>query len=180
MTWFDFFIVSVLGLSVLFAWMRGFTREVGTLLAIGAGVLALHLFGAQVGGLFGDGLIGPIVSRAVLFLVGFILGSIVVEIGISAVLGRDPGQRDRLAGIVFGLVRGWLLLGLIFILGTYYFDENDMPPPMENARLKGVATSAASVLERFGLEKEAIGDLPAREDETAPALPTPGANAAGE
>ena len=73
----------------------------------------------------------------------------------SKYLGAKPGFKDKIAGAAFGLVRGWFIVGLAYLAMTYYFDENDMPPSVDNALLKGVITSSASLLERLGLEKEA-------------------------
>lgn len=154
MTFGDGFILSVIALSVLFAWLRGISRELATLLAIGVGVLAIFLFGDTFSGLFGTGAMKAIAALALLFLIAFAAASIGFEVLASTFLGREPGTIDKIAGAVFGILRGWLIVGLAYLALTYYFPENDMPEPIENAKLAGIAKSAASVLESIGLERE--------------------------
>ena len=157
MTSFDFFILAMIGLSVLFAWIRGLSREVITLLAIGIGLLAIKFFGAGFSSLFGSGTVGPLIGLGVLFLLAFVVGSVALEILTARFMGGKPGFRDKIAGAAFGLLRGWLIVGLAYLALTYYFDEDDMPPAIENAALKGLTTSGASLLEQLGLEKETSG-----------------------
>lgn len=157
MTQFDFFILAIMGLSVLFAWIRGLSREVSTLVAIGIGIGALALFGDSAAGMAGDSTLGPIIAYGLVFLVGFGLGSILLEMLTSKFFGQKPSMTDKLAGAVFGLVRGWLIVGLAFLALTYYFDEDDMPEPIDNASLKALVTSGASILEGLGLQSETSG-----------------------
>lgn len=158
MTYADGFIISMIGLSVMFAWLRGFGREVATLLAIGAGALAVHFLGGSVSGLLGDGAIKSMIMLAILFIVAFAAASIAAEVALSSLFSPKPGMGDKIAGGVFGLFRGWLIVGLAYLASTYYFPEDGLPAPMENAILKPVATSAAKVLESLGLEREYGGE----------------------
>jgi membrane protein required for colicin V production len=156
-TTFDLFILSVIALSGLFAWVRGFSRELVTLVAIGGGLLGVYLFGAPFSRLFGEGIVGPLVGLAVLFLIGFLLFSVALELLTARFLGRTPKRWDKIAGAVFGVIRGWFLMGLVYLALTYYFDEGNMPEAIDNALLKGVVTTAAGLLEGLGLEREAQG-----------------------
>ncbi|MGV6819887.1 MAG: CvpA family protein [Parvularcula sp.] len=158
MTFADGFIISMIALSVLFSWIRGLSRELLTLLAIGAGAGAVFFFGTGVADMFGGGATTAILAMVLLFVLVFVIASVAFEFLLSNLLGRDPLLPDKLAGAVFGLLRGWLIVGLAYLATTYYAPEGKMPPAIENARLKGVAKSAASVLESFGLEKEYAGD----------------------
>lgn len=154
MTYADGFILSMIGLSVMIAWLRGLGREVGTLVAIGAGALAVHFFGGSVAGLLGDGPIKAMAMLGILFFVTFTIVAIGVETAASSFIGPKPGMIDKLSGAAFGLLRGWLIVGLAYLASTYYFPEDDLPAPMENAVLKPIAMSAAKVLESFGLQRE--------------------------
>lgn len=158
MTYADGFIISILALSVLFAWLRGLSRELITLVAIAAGAAAIYLLGTAVGGVLGEGAIKAAFMLGLLFLVTFTLVTVILEIVVSTFLGKTPRLQDKIAGAVFGLIRGWLILGLAYVTATYYFPEDDMPPAIENATLKSVAISAAGVLESLGLEREYAGD----------------------
>ncbi|MEM9988077.1 MAG: CvpA family protein [Pseudomonadota bacterium] len=153
MTSFDFFILSIIGLSVMFAWIRGLSREIVTLIAIGIGILAVSLFSGAVSGIFGANMIGPLIAVSLLFLITFIIASIALEIAVTKVWGRKPHRYDMIGGAVLGLVRGWLIVGLVFI---FAYDEPTgaaTNSPMHRAALKGVASSAAGFLEQLGVDK---------------------------
>lgn len=158
MTYADGFILSMIGLSVLFAWLRGFSREVITLIAIGIGAAAVHFFGESVSGILGDGAIQTMLSLVILFGIALIVSWVGLEIVCASFLGKSPSKADKIAGAIFGLLRGWLIVGLAYLAMTYYSPEDNMPPAIENAWLKGVATSGAAFLEALGLEKENMGD----------------------
>ncbi len=155
MTSFDLFIVSLIGVSAMFAWLRGFSREIVTLLAIGVGALAVLFFGTAFSTLFGTGVLGPLIGLTLLFLIGFVLASVILEMVVSKFFGGSPHLYDKIGGAVFGVVRGWFLVGLSYLALTYYFEEANLPPAIEGALLKPVTTSAAGLLEKLGLEREA-------------------------
>lgn len=158
MTSFDLFIISILALSVAIAWIRGLSRELVTLVAIAIGALAIFLLGGPFSSMFGSGTFGPIIGVTVLFLIAFAIASVVLEIFVSHTWGKEPRRVDQISGAVFGLIRGWFLVGLAYLALTYYFEEGEMPEPIENAALKGIVTSASGILEHMGLEKETSGD----------------------
>ena len=153
MTVFDIFILSILGLSVMFAWIRGLSREIVTLIAIGVGILAVSLLSGSVSGIFGTGIFGPLIAVSLLFLLTFILVSVVLEVAVSKIWGRTPNRGDMIGGAVLGLVRGWLIVGLVFIFLNDETAGGDMDPVIANSALKGVAASAASLLEQMGIDK---------------------------
>lgn len=165
MTLFDLFIIVIVALSALFAWVRGLTREVVTLIAIGAGILADLWFGGSFSALFGSGTIGPIIGYAVLFILVFLGVSITLELLLGRFLGRDPRLWDRLSGLVFGVVRGWLLLGLVYLALNIYFDQENPPEWIANSALKGPIVAAADLFEDLGLTSVATEDS-ATEDES--------------
>lgn len=162
MSLFDLFIIFVLAVSGIFAWVRGLSREVVTLLAIGLGVLADMWFGAPFSSLFGDGTVGPIIGYTVLFLLVFVIASIGLELLLGRFIGKEPHRADRIAGAVYGLIRGWLLLGLVYLALNIYFDETNPPDWLANSALKGPIASAAALFEQWGLE-------PLTEETEAPA-----------
>lgn len=162
---FDLFVLSIIGLSAMFAWIRGLSREVVTLLAIGAGVGAIALFGPTVSALFGSGIIGPLLGLAAVFLIGFVFASLALEAAVTRVLGAKPVRADKIAGAVFGAVRGWFLLGLVYLALTYYFDETRLPPSIDRAVLRAPVAAAADMLGKLGLEREPDSDPTTTEEQ---------------
>ncbi|WP_370338126.1 CvpA family protein [Parvularcula marina] len=152
MTLFDLFILAILGLSGVFAWIRGFTRELVTLVAIGFGVMACMFFGQSFSTLFGEGTFSQIAGYATLFLIVFIIAHIVLEIVLGRYLGKEPVRLDRIGGVIYGIIRGWLLLGLVYLALNIYFDEDNPPAWLENSLLKGPVVIAAEFFEGMGLQ----------------------------
>lgn len=151
-TLFDLFILSIIALSGVFAWVRGLLRELVTLVAIGIGALACILFGPSFSALFGEGTFSQIIGYAVLFLIVFVIGSIGLELLLGRFLGKEPARWDKIAGAIFGVIRGWLLLGLVYLALNIYFDEDNPPDWLKNSLLKGPVAAAASFFEGLGLE----------------------------
>lgn len=152
MTLFDLFILSIVALSGVFAWVRGMTRELVTLAAIGFGVGACFLFGQGFSGLFGEGTFSQIIGYAVLFLIVFVVASVSLELLLGRYIGKEPKRWDRISGAVYGVIRGWLLLGLVYLALNIYFGETKRPEWLTNSLLKGPVAAAAGFFESLGLE----------------------------
>jgi uncharacterized membrane protein required for colicin V production len=153
MTWFDLLVISLIGLSILFAAHRGLSREVITLLALAiGGVAALWLTGPVTGMLGNPSLLYTMAIAFALFA-GFFFASLISKnLLIGKMWGKKPNKYDRIAGGVFGFLRGWLLVGLGFLALEYYFDADRQPKGFSEAALYGFAETAAHILEDLGLE----------------------------
>jgi membrane protein required for colicin V production len=118
--WLDLCIIGVMGLSGLVGLVRGLVREVFSLAAWGVAIwVSLH-YGATVA-VYLESLI-PLPSAraaaafALLFLVtlmlaglaGFLLSRLIESTGLTGV--------DRLAGLLFGLARGMLIIAVLVFL----------------------------------------------------------------
>lgn len=152
MTLFDIFILSIVGLSAVFAWVRGISRETITLVAIALGVVADMMFGETISGLLGDGTFSLVGGYVLLFLVVFLVAHIALELALGRFVGPDPKLWDRIAGAGYGVVRGWLLLGLVYLALNIYFDEENLPDWLENSALKGPIAVAGGLFEQLGLK----------------------------
>jgi membrane protein required for colicin V production len=161
LTLFDLFILAVMALSVLFGALRGLLREAITLVALGAGLVMVSLFGTPLAQALGAGLGAIAALLLVLFAAGFIAAHIILEIAARKLTGPSPRDPDRIAGGLFGFLRGWLLCGLAYLMLTYYYDAARLPEPVSGAALKGFAAGAAALLDRLGVE----GEDESREDQ---------------
>lgn len=154
LTIFDLIILAVIAVSAGLGFVRGLSREAITLFSLGAAVF-LSIWGApKVAPLIGGTFASAIAAYAALFALGFIIITVTLELVAGRFLGRDPVGPDRIAGAVFGVLRGWLLMGLVYLASTYYFDEDNPPRAIDGALLKGVVSAAASLLESFGIERD--------------------------
>jgi membrane protein required for colicin V production len=117
----DVFIVVVLLVSILIGAMRGIVREVVALVFWIAAIWSAWAFGSLLEPYLGGLLSGPHVrvwvARLIIFaivlsigaLVGFIIGLLSQNSGLGLV--------DRLLGMMFGIARGMVLLGVLAIGG---------------------------------------------------------------
>jgi membrane protein required for colicin V production len=150
MTWVDAVAISIIILSALFSLVRGFVREMlGVAAWLGAAFAALRGYQyvqPYVASLVTlKSLIIPI-SIGIVFIVTLIILSI-----ISAWVGglvRDSAlsSLDRSLGLVFGAIRGAVILSLGYIGLSMFVAQTQWPAPVVNARLLPYAYDGASFL----------------------------------
>ena len=121
LNWADGVIVLILSSSVLVGLLRGFVREATSVAFWVVGLWAAWHFEPMVephlGGLLADPHVAPLVGRlailtavlAVGWLVGLLLDHFLSSAGLRPV--------DRMIGLVFGVVRGTVLVALLVIGG---------------------------------------------------------------
>jgi membrane protein required for colicin V production len=113
-------VAMMVSLSALISWVRGFIREILSLLAwIGAFVVAFT-FSHRLGEVFGSYIKTPsirtIVASILLFVITFILISS-INFGLSFIVNRiGLTSIDRICGAFLGIGRGLLLVALILLL----------------------------------------------------------------
>ena len=154
MTLFDLFVLGVTGLSILFGWSRGLMREVVTLVALFGGIVVVAVAGRPLGAVVGGDL--PRISLLIflLFTLGFVAVHYALEQIARRLIGPDPVRVDRWLGGVLGLLRGWFLCGLVWFTVEIYHEPAPMPDRFEDAALAGFASTAAEILEAFGVGGE--------------------------
>jgi membrane protein required for colicin V production len=120
MNWFDYAIVSVLGLSVLIGLWRGFIGEV---LALACWVLAFWvawMFGPPLAEQFSASISVPSVrvmlAYGLCFVAVLIAGALLGFVMRKLVSGSGLSGTDRLLGMVFGMVRGFALVVVVVLL----------------------------------------------------------------
>jgi len=145
MTWFDYAVLAIVGLSVLLAVLRGVVREIAALAGWAAALILSGMFAQELAQWL------PIALSAVLkvviaYLVIF-LGVLLVS-GLSGLLlarlfrAAGLGFADRAVGALFGLVRGALIVfvgamlaGLTSLPKELFWREAVLSGPIETAVL---------------------------------------------
>jgi membrane protein required for colicin V production len=115
----DYCILAALGLSVLMGLWRGFIAEVLALVGWAIAFWVAWRFGAQVAGKLtavDEPSIRLLLGYALSFLVVLLIAGIVSFVMRKLVAGSGLSGSDRLLGMVFGLVRGLVLVTVTVLL----------------------------------------------------------------
>ncbi len=120
MTWIDYAVLAIIGVSVLLSFIHGFVRELLSLASWVSAFLVAQYFASQVAAL----LPAAVPNESLRLLAGFLavflivlLAATLLAIAISSLIKRAGlGAADRLLGAVFGLVRGVAVVMVIVLL----------------------------------------------------------------
>lgn len=146
MTWFDYALIAVVGLSALIGIWRGLVREVFALAGWIAAIAVALLFAGEAARLIPPDFATPLVRTVIAFTVLFIIILVVVSIAgllfTKAVRAVGLGFADRTLGGVFGFARGALILlvialaaGLTAVPKEPFWREAKLAPPLETAAI---------------------------------------------
>jgi membrane protein required for colicin V production len=136
----DVFLIAVMLISGLLAMVRGFMREVMSIVAWGAAAVAavyffprLLPFATQYFASWNEWVVKGIVLGGV-FLVTLILVSIVTVRISDKILDSRIGALDRTLGFLFGLARGLIIVVVAFIFFDWLVPHKSQPAAITNAR----------------------------------------------
>jgi membrane protein required for colicin V production len=145
MTWFDYGVFAIVGLSVLLAALRGVVREIAALAGWAAALILSGLFAQQLAQWL-PGALSPM-ARAVIAYLAIFLGTLLLS-GLAGMLlaklfrVAGLGFTDRAVGALFGLVRGALIVfvavmlaGLTGLPREPFWREAALSGPIETAVL---------------------------------------------
>jgi membrane protein required for colicin V production len=148
----DYLILGVLGLSMVLGMIRGFVREAVALLAWLCGLWLAWRYAPELEPLLGGAIGKPPVSTWVARSM-IVLGVLVVGWLLAGALGyflRHSGLSimvDRLLGMVFGFVRGAVVIAVFVLLGQ--FVELDRVDWWRRSHLLPYASELAGWLQTF-------------------------------
>lgn len=153
MTWVDGLMLAIIVVSGLLAMVRGLVREVlGIAAWIGAAAAALILYAKVVPLLAGiieaPKLIVPVAFGIVFLVVLVVLLIISAWIG-SLVRESVLSGLDRSLGLAFGLVRGAVIICLLYIGTSMLLQPPEWPNTLTNARFLPYAQQGAVWLAGF-------------------------------
>jgi membrane protein required for colicin V production len=149
----DLTVAVLVILSGIFAMARGFVREVLSLASwVGAALVTLWGFGLArpyARGMITNALLADIVTGAILFIVSLIVFSMVGG-GIAALVrGTGLNALDRSLGFVFGLVRGILLVAVMWLGLAWAIPAGEQPVWLRDAKTRPLVEHLAEYLRTF-------------------------------
>lgn len=146
----DLAIIGVIALSAIFAFARGFVREVLSIIAwLGAAGITLYGFNSVYAitiRFVTTPLLADLIAGAGLFVISLIVLTI-----ITGYLARfaDSGALspiNRTLGLIFGLVRGVVLVSLAYLVVDISLPQNDRPPWIKEAKSERFLAKGAEML----------------------------------
>ena len=116
----DWFILVVLVASGLISFSRGFTKEFLSLfLWVAAFIAAIsleYLATPKINEYIGNPEISKLLSYVVVFIVFIFIGGILIKFISKIIKWSGASGFDRFLGVLFGLIRGLIVLFVIFLL----------------------------------------------------------------
>jgi membrane protein required for colicin V production len=154
----DLAVIAIVAVSALLGLSRGLVRE---LLGLGAWLLSGYLavtYEPQVEPYALKAIGNPDIATPAAYGVTFVVTLIVLSL-VANLIGRAVrfsvlGGLDRTLGLVFGAVRGAVVLVAAYILGAFMLPAENWPPPLRQARTvpliyEGAAWAAEHLPEKY-------------------------------
>lgn len=140
MTWVDYAVLAVLGVSAALGLWRGFVREVLALIGwVAAGIIAV-LFASQVAAAvlpqdFATPLTRQLLAAAMIFVLVLIVAGLAGVLLAKLIRAVGLGALDRTLGGLFGFVRGAVIVLIaVLLVGVTGFPRE---PAWRDAQLRG-------------------------------------------
>ncbi|MBR5130841.1 MAG: CvpA family protein [Alphaproteobacteria bacterium] len=149
----DILVIITVFLSVIFALYRGLVRELlGITSWIVAGIAGLYSYSLMqplMGKVIDNEVIAGIVG-ATLVAIGVLVFMTLLNAGITSKLRESSlSGLDRILGLLFGVFRAWLLIGVVYIGASMVFSSKQLLTAEEENISVYYIQQSASVLEKF-------------------------------
>lgn len=150
LTWLDFILLAIMIVSALLAMMRGFTREVLSIIAWATAAVAALLAYPRFQDWAREQIQPNWMADIILVLGVFIVVLIVVSyitIRISdVILDSRVGAIDRTLGFAFGLARGLVLVVIAYMFFVWLVPDDRQPQWVADARFKPLLQDTGEAL----------------------------------
>ena len=146
----DWFILIVLIASGVISFTRGFTKELLSLfLWLAAFIAAIsleYLATPKINEFIGNQEISKIISYIVVFIIFIFLGGIIIKFISKLIKWSGASGFDRFLGILFGLVRGLIVLFAIFLILPTGLKTTDL---ISNSKITPIIQKYAPQIEEY-------------------------------
>lgn len=143
MIWIDYAIIGLISISSIIGLLRGFIREVFSLVIWMVATWVALTFSREFSGLL-EGIIDYPSARiaaafAILFVITLILGALISYLLGELVKRTGLTGSDRFAGMIFGIARGLIVVAIVIMLGGLtplpedsWWKESVLIPPFQS------------------------------------------------
>ena len=146
----DWFILIVLIASGIISFARGFTKEFLSLfLWLAAFIAAIsleYLATPKINEFIGNEEISKIISYIVVFLIFIFIGGMIIKFISKLIKWSGASGFDRFLGVVFGLMRGSIVLFVIFLLLPSGIKTTDL---ISNSKITPIIQKYAPEIEAY-------------------------------
>ena len=146
----DWFILIVLIASGIISFARGFTKEFLSLfLWIAAFIAAIsleYLATPKINEFIRNEEISKIISYIVVFIIFIFIGGIVIKFISKLIKWSGASGFDRFLGVLFGLIRGLIVLFVIFLLLPSGLKTTDL---INNSKITPIIQKYAPEIEEY-------------------------------
>lgn len=146
----DICFVAILVVSGILAYMRGFVREVLAVAAwVGATFATLYAYPhlqplAREN--IANAMLADMTTGAVLFIVTLIALSALGQFVSRGVRDSAAGSFDRSLGFAFGVLRGAILVSLMYLSAAWFWGRDDLPAAVTEAKTFPLIEGGAEIL----------------------------------
>lgn len=156
----DIGLVAIVIFSALFALYRGFVREFLAILAW-AGAFFVTIYGFTLTYKFFHGfieneMVAHGLSAALLFLISLIVFSLLAHMVASWIRKTPLSSLDRFLGLLFGALRGMLVICLLYITLIWFYKDKELPVWVTNAKMLPLIQKGTNYLTELVPEAERI------------------------
>jgi len=146
----DLAILGVIAISAIFAFARGFVREVLSIVAwIGAALATLYAFNdvyRLVVRFVTTPLLADLIAGAGLFVASLIVLTVLTGYLARFVQSSALSPIDRTLGLIFGLARGAFLVSLAYLMVDISLPQSDRPGWIKQAKSEPFLAQGAELL----------------------------------
>ena len=143
------FVVLTL-LSAVFAFFRGFTREVLAIIAwFGAGIAVMYSFDEMqpfVRQYVSVPIVADIIAAGSVFVLVLLLLSLITHSIASKIQRSVVGPLDRTLGMIFGVGRGFVMMAVFYLVIISFYHDKAMPYWLGESRSLPLMQSGAKIL----------------------------------
>jgi membrane protein required for colicin V production len=179
----DALLIGVIVISAGFAMLRGLIHETFAILEWVAGVYVALRFTPVFQPLFNGAISPPWLEWLLVFVGTFLLVFIPLSImshRLSAMVKQsDIGPVDRVLGLVFGVARGFVIVGLAYIAFSALVPVKDHPSSLTQARSFPLIRNTSEILRELAPRGIFASNAEATENDGTSATKTAGAGRSG-